>query len=91
MNPQGATPQVNNNAAEGSGESCWGDLYTTKQKNTFRIAYQNINGIINEAGLKFTSLHNHMVDFQIDIFGAVEANTNWKKTSNRNFSSRAPS
>ena len=72
---------MSDNASEGSGDSCfWGDAYSTKSKQVFRFAFQNINGMLNDGELKFRSLHNHITDYNIDIFGAVEANANWSKT-----------
>jgi hypothetical protein len=72
-----AAPQVTNNASEGSGDSCWGDPYHNKSTNSFRFAYQNINGFMNETGIKLKSLYNHIEDYIIVMFGATEANTNW--------------
>ena len=76
MNPLMAAPQAINNTSEGSGDSCWGDPYHIKSTNSFRFAYQNINGLMNETDIKLKTLYNHMVDHNIDVFGATEANTN---------------
>ena len=82
MNPHTVEPQGVNNGHEGSGEnSCWGDIYQYKSKTSFRFGYQNINGLMNDTDIKMKSLHNHMVDNNIDVFGVTEANTNWTKTS----------
>jgi len=85
MNLQQSAPQADNNIPGGSWNGCWGDSYLMKSKTSFRFANQNIKGFIPEnqrdAQLKLQSLHNHIKNYNIDIFGAAEANVNWTKTS----------
>lgn len=80
MNPLMMAPQFNNNGTGDSGEGCWGDSYYLKSQQAFRFAFQNINGFSNEMDLKLKSFYNFSMEFNIDIFGAAEVNTNWKRT-----------
>ena len=83
MNPLGSPPEVGAHILQvggGTGEP-WGDVSSLKSHNCFRIAFQNINGFNNHPHIKIHSLFQHMSDYQIDAFGAAEANTNWTRTS----------
>ncbi len=61
--------------------SCiWGDELDKKKSNdSIRIGFQNINGFItNNDGHKAESIRDFLQEYNLDVFGMAEMNTNWR-------------
>ena len=59
--------------------SAWGDTITTKQPETLRIGFQNINTFPDSSRApKNGQLHDLISNNEFDIFGMAEVNRHWK-------------
>jgi hypothetical protein len=63
----------------------FGDEISTKQKDTLRIAFQNIGGfLLNRTDIKEENLRSGINSWNFDIFGLVETNIDWRRQSENN-------